>query len=532
VNDIIHSFCAAYNSLMYPNKPHEHNKRVDQIRSEIREWISEGCKTKLCTARPGWQAMSLRAGKYKSTYRNISVNLFDVLEINEDKKTCRVEPMCSMGKLTHALLPQGWTIPVVPELDDLTVGGLVAGVGIETSSHKYGLFQHICVSFEVVMADGSLVNCSASENSDLFYSIPWSHGTLGFVVSVELQIIRARPYVELTYLPFHSKREAIQSFATHSTERKYDFVECLAFSKEEYVVMVGNLTDSRNIIGATYNPIGMWYKEWFYKHVERFLGGKNGTAKAKAVGKSSEQHALLTARYREIIPLRDYYHRHTRSLFWEMADIVPFGNNPVFRMFLGWMMPPKPSLLKRTQTEALRKLYELHHMVQDMLVPMSQLSDCLDVFDEQAGIYPLWLCPFKIPSNAGATGVGQSASTSPSGNRRKSARLLEASGGAGQERGFIHPCDGGKGEDMFVDVGAYGNPSVPLYEARASHRNIEEYVRSVQGYQMMYADSYMTRDEFRAMFDHSLYDKLRDSLPMCKQAFPEVYDKVSKAARI
>ena len=24
---------------------------------------------------------------------------------------------------------------------------------------------------------------------------------------------------------------------------------------------------------------------------------------------------------------------------------------------------------------------------------------------------------------------------------------------------------------------------------------------------MMYADSYMTREEFRAMFDHSLYDR-------------------------
>lgn len=34
------------------------------------------------------------------------------------------------------------------------------GTGIETSSHKHGLFQHICVSFELVMADGSVVNCS------------------------------------------------------------------------------------------------------------------------------------------------------------------------------------------------------------------------------------------------------------------------------------------------------------------------------------------------------------------------------------
>lgn len=143
--------------FLYPNKPSEHANRVEKIRQDIREWVEDGCKTKLCTARPGWQAMSLRAGRYKSTYRNIKVDLYDVLEVNEEKQTCRVEPMCSMGKLTHYLLPKGWTIPVVPELDDLTVGGLVAGVGIETSSHKYGLFQHICLAFEIVLADGRYV---------------------------------------------------------------------------------------------------------------------------------------------------------------------------------------------------------------------------------------------------------------------------------------------------------------------------------------------------------------------------------------
>ncbi len=40
--------------------------------------------------------------------------------------------------------------------------------------------------------------------------------------------------------------------------------------------------------------------------------------------------------------------------------------------------------------------------------------------------------------------------------------------------------------------------------------------------QMMYADSYMTREEFREMFDHRVYDQLREKLPLCLQAFPEV----------
>ena len=46
------------------------------------------------------------------------------------------------------------------------------------------------------------------------------------------------------------------------------------------------------------NQLGTWYKPWFYKHVETFLH-KQG------------EHI-------EYIPLRDYYHRHTKSIFWEL----------------------------------------------------------------------------------------------------------------------------------------------------------------------------------------------------------------------
>ena len=47
---------------------------------------------------------------------------------------------------------------------------------------------------------------------------------------------------------------------------------------------------------------------------------------------------------------------------------------------------------------------------------------------------------------------------------------------------------------------------------------------------MLYADSYLTRDEFYEMFDHSLYENMRVKLG-AKKAFPEIYDKVNRKAR-
>jgi len=127
----------------------------------------------------------------------------------------------------------------------------------------------------------------------------------------------------------------------------------------------------------------------------------------------------------EYIPIRDYYHRHTRSIFWEIQDIVTFGNHPVFRWLCGWLMPPHISVLKRTQTEEIRRLYELHHVVQDMLVPASQLEATLLQSKAEFDVFPLWICPMRIFP---------------------------------EDTGFVSPSS--KGEEMYVDVGIYGVPKV------------------------------------------------------------------------
>lgn len=42
--------------------------------------------------------------------------------MDTERKIIRVEPLTSMGQITARLIPLGWTLPIVPELDDLTVG--------------------------------------------------------------------------------------------------------------------------------------------------------------------------------------------------------------------------------------------------------------------------------------------------------------------------------------------------------------------------------------------------------------------------
>ena len=81
-----------------------------------------------------------------------------------------------------------------------------------------------------------------------------------------------------------------------------------------------------------------------------------------------------------------------------------------------------------------------------------------------------------------------------------------------------------------MKVDTYVTVCLCRFDAVKTTRKVEEFVRKVKGFQMMYADSYMTKQEFRSMFDHTLYDQMRKRLK-CDGSFPEVFDKVNKAAR-
>jgi len=47
---------------------------------------------------------------------------------------------------------------------------------------------------------------------------------------------------------------------------------------------------------------------------------------------------------------------------------------------------------------------------------------------------------------------------------------------------------------------------------------------------MLYADTYLSEEDFRKMFDHSLYDTMRQQL-QCEKAFPDIYGKVNRRVR-
>lgn len=76
----------------------------------------------LCTSRPNWLSLSTTFFQ-KHLHHQVPIPLYDILELNEEAMTVRVEPMVTIGDITEFLIPKGYSLAVTIELTDATLGG-------------------------------------------------------------------------------------------------------------------------------------------------------------------------------------------------------------------------------------------------------------------------------------------------------------------------------------------------------------------------------------------------------------------------
>ena len=63
----------------------------------------------------------------------------------------------------------------------------------------------------------------------------------------------------------HSRQQTVRAYCTN----KYTAIEGIMYTKNTAVIMTGTFVD--NYEPDKLNRMGLWFKPWFYKHVETFL---------------------------------------------------------------------------------------------------------------------------------------------------------------------------------------------------------------------------------------------------------------------
>merc|ERR1712159_397815 len=209
-----------------------------------------------------------------------------------------------MGMLTAFLVPKGYALAIHVEMESITVGGLVNGFGMETNSHTVGFFQESCLEYEIVSQDGVVRTVNKHTDPEFFYAVPWNYGTLGFLLSAKLRIVPVKKFVKMKYIITNSPQELCAKMtALAESDDAPTFLEATVYTKDKAVIQCGDFVDGPDHAAGEgndmINPINYFWKPFYYKHVESFMDKDGGV---------------------EIIPLKHYSHRFTRSIFWEVDD--------------------------------------------------------------------------------------------------------------------------------------------------------------------------------------------------------------------
>ncbi len=132
-------------------------------------------------------------------------------------RTMRVEGGCTWADVDHASHAFGLATPA-GTISTTGVGGLTLGGGIGHLTRRYGLTIDNLLAVDVVLADGSFVTASASENPDLYWAVRGGGGNFGVVTSFlfrlhPVKIVQAGP----TFWPFEQAADVLRHYGQFIT---------------------------------------------------------------------------------------------------------------------------------------------------------------------------------------------------------------------------------------------------------------------------------------------------------------------------
>ncbi len=372
-----------------------------------------------------------------------------VLALDPASGVVEVEGMCPYGELVDATLAAGSMPAVVPELMGITIGGALAGVGIDSTSFRHGLVHETIPEFDMVTASGEVVTARPdNEHAELYFGFPNSYGTLGYAIRLRARTIPVQPYVRLEHRSFRDPDAYWAALAAACADPGADFVEGEIFAPDRMVVSTGRM------VGTAPYTSDYTYEKIYYKSI--------------------------LERAEDYLTIRDYIRRWDTDWFWCSRNLGM--EIPLLRRLVG-----RERLNSQTYTRLMRfanrwnlgKVYDLlgyrsESVIQDVGIPLAKAPEFLAWFHATIGILPIWNCPFR----------------------------------AIHPHGF--PLFRTPPGELYVNFGFW--QPIRRREARPDgwyNRQIETKVAELGGVKSLYSDSYYPLDEFWRHYDREVYDRLK-----------------------
>jgi FAD/FMN-containing dehydrogenase len=112
---------------------------------------------------------------------------FNKVTVNEAAMTMTVQPGATWHDIQNLLHPK-FAVKAMQSTDIFSVGGSLS-VNAHGMDHQAGSVAGSVKGMRVMLADGSIITCSRTENPDLFRHVVGGYGLFGAALSAELEIV-------------------------------------------------------------------------------------------------------------------------------------------------------------------------------------------------------------------------------------------------------------------------------------------------------------------------------------------------------
>ncbi len=379
-----------------------------------------------------------------------------VLRVDPASATAVAGGMTTYEDLADATLAHGLMPLVVPQLKTITLGGAVTGLGIESTSLRSGMPHESVIEMEILTGDGRVVTASdGNEHRALYRGFPNSYGTLGYALSLTIELEPVTPYVHLRHFRFDTPEACMDAVAEIARDGSYrghraDFTDGTAFGLGEMYLSIGAFSD-----------VAPWLSDYTRDRI---------------------YYRSIRGPKEDFLTIRDYLWRWDTDWFWCSR---PFGvQHPLIRR--AW-----PRRYRRSDTYrrlvALDRRYGLsaalnagrrrpphEDVIQDVEIPVERGAEFLRFFAAEVGMSPVWMCPLRLRS----------------------------------ERPWpLYPLQPGR---VYVNFGFWGTVPLPP-GAPDGHYNrlIERRVTDLGGHKGLYSTSFYSEEEFWALYNGPEYFQLK-----------------------
>jgi FAD/FMN-containing dehydrogenase len=379
-----------------------------------------------------------------------------VLQVNPAERTAVVGGMTTYEDLVAATLPHGLMPLVVPQLKTITLGGAVSGLGVESTSLRNGMPHESVLEMDILTGDGRVVTAApGNEHADLYRGFPNSYGTLGYALSLTIELEPVKPFVHLHHFRFSDAAECMRAVAEVAAEGSYhghraDFIDGTAFAADELYLTIGKFSD-----------VAPWRSDYTRERI---------------------YYQSIRGPQEDFLTIGDYLWRWDTDWFWCSR---PFG---VQRPLIRRMWPRR-----YRRSDVYRKLvayYRQHEwtaaldarrgrpaseaVIQDVEIPLERAAEFLEFFLSTVGMSPVWMCPLRL---------------------------------RGEQTWPLYPMRPGK---VYVNFGFWGTVALPPGKSDGYYnRQVEDKVTELGGHKGLYSTSFYSAEDFWALYNGAEYAGLK-----------------------